>query len=341
MELAGGLVPPGYIAPGVVSLGRQTAAIRTLLAQRRLPDTGWNEATVEIFLRQLSAMDANNFAHVVGVGEREGRVVCGLVSRRHFGFAHGVGRGGDISGAQPKAAGSSLLYRLTNLLALDAVRTCGVPSTAAALVLPCATGLSLSIVLGAIRASRPDGAALVVVSRCDQRSALKAVVAAGCTPIVVPLRVVGDALCSDVGGIRQAIEQGLGEARGPSSVVAVLTTTSCFAPREPDDVVAIGSLCAELDVPHVVNHAYGLQSKALCKLINRACINNAGAQKPRNRASVTTDSLAVGLSDATASGAVAGNEKRQSRRRVDAIVSSTDKNFMVRLLRVLKYDVCV
>lgn len=47
-------------------------------------------------------MDSNNFGSRCGVGEREGRVACPLVARRHFALAHGIGRSGDISAQQPK-----------------------------------------------------------------------------------------------------------------------------------------------------------------------------------------------------------------------------------------------
>lgn len=47
-------------------------------------------------------MDSNNFLNSVGVGEREARVASGLVARRHFGLAHGIGRSGDIAAEQPK-----------------------------------------------------------------------------------------------------------------------------------------------------------------------------------------------------------------------------------------------
>jgi O-phospho-L-seryl-tRNASec:L-selenocysteinyl-tRNA synthase len=71
--------------------------------------------------------------------------------------------------------------------------------------------------------------------------------------------------------------------------LAVITTTSCFAPRTPDAVDLVAKLCREYHVPHLINHAYGLQCAVTNKLINRACV--------------------VG--------------------RVDAIVCSTDKNFLV------------
>ena len=47
-------------------------------------------------------MDSNNFPENVGIGEREARVACPLVARRHFRMAHGVGRSGDIAAVQPK-----------------------------------------------------------------------------------------------------------------------------------------------------------------------------------------------------------------------------------------------
>ena len=44
---------------------------------------------------------------------------------------------------------------------------------------------------------------------------------------------------------------------GPEEILAVVTTTSCFAPRAADDVPAVAEICGRLAVPHVVNNAYG------------------------------------------------------------------------------------
>ena len=41
-------------------------------------------------------------------------------------MGHGIGRSGDVGAIQPKAAGSSLLVKLVNLLAQDAMRIAGV-----------------------------------------------------------------------------------------------------------------------------------------------------------------------------------------------------------------------
>lgn len=76
---------------------------------------------------------------------------------------------------------------------------------------------------------------------------------------------------------------------GADKIACVVTTTSCFAPRSADNVVSVAKLCSKANIAHVINNAYGVQSAALCKLITSAW----------------------------------------RRGRVDAVVQSTDKNFMV------------
>lgn len=57
------------------------------------------------------------------MGSREGNrgVVLSCTPR----LGHGIGRSGDIAAIQPKAAGSSLLMKLTNSLVLDCIKRCG------------------------------------------------------------------------------------------------------------------------------------------------------------------------------------------------------------------------
>jgi O-phospho-L-seryl-tRNASec:L-selenocysteinyl-tRNA synthase len=55
-------------------------------------------------MQDCAMMDSNNARGNVGVGEREGRVASGMVARRHFRLAHGIGRSGDIAAEQPKVA---------------------------------------------------------------------------------------------------------------------------------------------------------------------------------------------------------------------------------------------
>eukprot|EP00951_Prasinocladus_malaysianus_P028484 scaffold259656_cov43-Prasinocladus_malaysianus.AAC.1 len=76
---------------------------------------------------------------------------------------------------------------------------------------------------------------------------------------------------------------------GADAIVCAVTTTSCFAPRAADNVVGVAKLAARTGIGHIVNNAYGVQAKSLCKLVASAWRKG----------------------------------------RVDAIVQSTDKNFMV------------
>uniref|UniRef100_A0A383VZ09 O-phosphoseryl-tRNA(Sec) selenium transferase n=1 Tax=Tetradesmus obliquus TaxID=3088 RepID=A0A383VZ09_TETOB len=331
LQLAASLVSASYISQGGAALAARRRLVKGLLSNRRLPQEGWDEATIEMLLQDAALMDSNTFPGQVGLGEREGRVACPLVARMHCRLSHGIGRSGDIAAEQPKAAGSSMLAKLAAHLAGDALRIAGLADMALPLLLPSATGMALTLVLlaaaGAPAAARaglivdkqpavkgegskePRAAATaaseasqlaaaaggcsgaptvlpryVVWSRIDQKTCLKAITAANLVPIVVELLQQGDHLVTDVAGMQQAVER-----LGPANVAAVVTTTSCFAPRASDDVVAVAKLCSKLGVPHIINNAYGVQAASLTAAVTAAC----------------------------------------RRGRVDAIVQSTDKNFMV------------
>lgn len=242
-----------------------------------------DEASIEGLIHDLASMDSNTFLDNVGAGEREGRVACPLVARRNYRLAHGIGRSGDVAAEQPKAAGSSLLVKITNLLAADALVSAGLLDLGPVSVLPTATGMTLTLTLLALRPTRPQ-AQFVIWSRIDQKTCLKAVQAAGYTPCIIQLVQDGDELGTDIDAIKTKIEE-----LGPERVAAVMTTTSCFAPRAPDRIVEVAKMCKDFSVPHVVNHAYGIQCRSLCELVTSAWRKG----------------------------------------RVDAIVSSTDKNFCV------------
>jgi len=228
-------------------------------------------------------MDSNNFPDNVGVGEREARVASSLVYRRHFGLAHGVGRSGDIAAEQPKAAGSTLLAKLARILLMDSLRLAGLGDVGAATLVPMATGMAMTLVLLALRRQRPR-ATVVLWPRIDQKTCIKCVVGLGLELVVIENRLEGDELRTDMDALRAALEE-----HGAESVLCVLTTTSCFAPRGHDAVVEVAKMCEHAEVPHVINNAYGIQSTALCTAVTQAW----------------------------------------RRGRVDAVVQSTDKNFMV------------
>lgn len=282
-SIACNIVSRSYIDLGSQAVARRTKLIKTLLSQQRLPLKGWDEATIELFLNNIALMDSNNYLDKVGMGEREGRVASGLVLRRHFRLSHGIGRSGELSAEQPKAAGSSLLVKLTNCLVRDSLKVAGLQDVGLVLTVPLATGMTITMSLLAIRHMNPK-AQYVIWPRVDQKTCLKCIIAAGFQPEVVSMKLMGDQLVTDVVAIEKAVSR-----LGMDAVACVLTTTSCFAPRAPDDVVAVGKLCQQLNVPHIINNAYGIQSATLSTLITSAWRKG----------------------------------------RVDAVISSTDKNYMV------------
>lgn len=132
-------IPTNHTSVGLANLLAANSAARALFHHKRLPDVGWTDLQIQRLLLELSVLDTNSeetvqcqrggggggsgFAHRwTGAGEREGRIYSNLVSQRHYGLGHGIGRSGDVMEAQPKAVGSSALLRLTLRLVLDSVR---------------------------------------------------------------------------------------------------------------------------------------------------------------------------------------------------------------------------
>jgi len=52
-----GLVSRSYITQGEQALARRRRLIKTLLSQRRLPQQGWDDATIEMLLQDAALMD--------------------------------------------------------------------------------------------------------------------------------------------------------------------------------------------------------------------------------------------------------------------------------------------
>ncbi|XP_051571396.1 O-phosphoseryl-tRNA(Sec) selenium transferase isoform X2 [Myxocyprinus asiaticus] len=119
------IVSSSYVRQGLQARRSHEQLIRVLLEQGKCPEERWSESTIELFLNELAVMDSNNFLGNCGVGEREGRVASSLVARRHYRLIHGIGRSGDIAAVQPKAAGSSLLNKITNSVVLDVLKLTG------------------------------------------------------------------------------------------------------------------------------------------------------------------------------------------------------------------------
>lgn len=258
-------------------LQSENKPLKTLFEQRRIPQTGWKDKQIKKLLDFLSGMDSDKDSKAARIGEREGRVASPLISELAYGFHHGVGRTGDLTGSQPKAAGGTLMYFLTNKLATDAIKRFGASNIKKALVVPMATGMTLELVLSAVR-NRHDGNE-VVFTRVDHKTPIKAIKLAGLKEKIVEGKIFGDAV--------NVPEEEVEKAVTPKTC-AIISTTTFFTPREPDKIKQIAKIAKEKNVSHIINNAYGVQSREIMKLVKGAI--DAG--------------------------------------RVDAIVQSTDKNFL-------------
>ena len=150
-------------------------------------------------------MDSNNYQGNTGVGEREGRIFSSLVSEKNFSLGHGIGRSGDVNALQPKAIGSSLVVKLTKAMFINAMnKILGYPSIKDALILPFATGMSLTITLLTLKSLNPAGE-FVIFPRIDQKTCLKCIYTANLKPIVVEPILVGDELRTKLDKIKEIL----------------------------------------------------------------------------------------------------------------------------------------
>lgn len=238
--------------------------ISNVIKTRKIPDEGFDDSTIESFVRELSELDSNNFIRKSGVGEREARIACDLVRKRHYGLCHGIGRSGDIVESQPKAAGSSLLNQITNSLVLDFIQICGIKNAKKSILLPMATGMSLMLCLSALKNQRSK-TKFVLWSRIDQKSCIKCITSANLIPIVIEPILQGDELNTNLTEFENQIEK-----LGAENIVCIMSTTSCFAPRGCDNIQELAKLAKKVNIPHIINNAYGLSTSFLTHQIETA-----------------------------------------------------------------------
>ncbi|KAK7873918.1 hypothetical protein R5R35_012932 [Gryllus longicercus] len=262
--LAERLIPATYLQQAAAAKKTRENLIRQLIEQRKWPEEGWDDTTIELFLADLAQMDSNNFPGNCGIGEREARIASTLVAQRHYRLGHGIGRSGDLGEVQPKAAGSSLMNKLTNSLVLDVIRYMGVKTSAGCFVVPTATGMSLVLCMLTLKQERPD-AKFVLWPRIDQKACFKCIITAGFQPIIIEASISGDELRTDLAAMEHQMV-----TLGAENIACVLTTTSCFAPRASDSVEQVAVLCSRYNIPHIINNAYGLQSSRCMHLIQEA-----------------------------------------------------------------------
>lgn len=102
-------------------------------------------------------------------------------------MGHGIGRSGDVMANQPKAAGSSLLLQMARFLLVSALHELNYGFVNEVLLLPLATGMSLSLSMLALSEENPDKK-YVIWSRIDQKTCLKSIITANLTPVVIELK---------------------------------------------------------------------------------------------------------------------------------------------------------
>nr|MDO8114480.1 O-phosphoseryl-tRNA(Sec) selenium transferase [Candidatus Sigynarchaeota archaeon] len=259
------LMDKGILERGLIVLDDLLDPIKQVLDQRSIPDAGWNEKQLRLFFDLLSSMDTDKDESAARVGEREGRTVNDYVLSLSAGFAHGIGRSGDIMAVQPKAAGGSILNLLSGKIATSLLKKIGLPKIGDAIVLPMATGMSLGLCMATIHQEwekvspgDPWKRSEVIIPRVDHKSPIKGIKLAGFTPIIIPSIINGDAVEVPFERIKEAITE---------KTAAILSTTAFFPPRLPDNVKNIAKLCKDLSIPHVINNSYGMQSETYLKVL--------------------------------------------------------------------------
>jgi O-phospho-L-seryl-tRNASec:L-selenocysteinyl-tRNA synthase len=122
-----------------------------------------------------------------------------------------------------------------------------------------ATGVTLGLILSAVR--NQTGKNEMVYARVNHNNPIKAIQLAGLKQVTADGKVVDDKVVVPVDGIEKAITK---------QTYVILTTTTFFAPREPDKIKEIAKIAKENNVYQIINNAYGVQSREIMKRINAA-----------------------------------------------------------------------
>jgi len=255
-------IPQNMLNRGQLVFNNFLKPLQNLFEQKNVPQKAWSDDQIEFLLKTLSNMDTDKDDKASRVGEREARIASDIHLKTSAGFCHGIGRSGFLTAPQPKAPGGSIMYELSNYLALNFLKKFGLPNIKKAIVVPLCTGMSLALCLGALR---PDwnndqlqNKRTVLVPQIDHNALIKAFDLVGVKKKVVKGRKFGDA-------VRISIEDI--EANLDDDCFAIISLTSFFPPREHDDIKEISKFAKKHDLVHIVINAYGVQSPEWMKLI--------------------------------------------------------------------------
>ncbi|MBN2229610.1 MAG: O-phosphoseryl-tRNA(Sec) selenium transferase [Candidatus Thorarchaeota archaeon] len=254
------IIPESMTRRGHTAIDAFTAPIRDVLNRRIFPDVALTDDQLRLMIQILSSMDTDKDPKAARVGEREARIASPFIGSLSAGFNHGIGRSGQLTAPQPKAVGASLMQQVANNVALDAIRKLGLSNTQAGLVTPLSTGMTIALVLSALR--RELGIKTVLYPRIDHISPQRGISLTGLIELPVLTTIRGDAVNTDLSDLEKKISK--------NESCAVLSTTTFFPPREADPVKDIAKLCSANDIPFIINNAYGVQSEATMSLIRSA-----------------------------------------------------------------------
>lgn len=264
--------------------------IMELFQQRKIPEHGWSDFQIRQLLTILSNLDSDKDPGSIRIGEREGRISSDILNEISGGFCHGIGRSGELTAAQPKAAGASLMQNLTNKVVLSLIKALGLPNVKAALTVPFGTGMGIGMAIrGALNYYKIDfhEKPIVLMTQIDHKSPRKGIEYIGGVLKIIPGRFGNNYYAKE--GVFTNIEEIKKIYNSNSDKISAIISSTCFfAPRVPDNVKEIAKFAKENQIIHIINNAYGLQTPSLLKLIRQSI--DAG--------------------------------------RVDAIIQSTDKNFL-------------
>ncbi|GJQ73098.1 hypothetical protein Trydic_g1727 [Trypoxylus dichotomus] len=227
------------------------------LFQQKIPENEWNTAAIRYILSYMSSMDSNNFTRKANIGEREGRCFSDMVAKRNFYFLHGIGRSGDLTEPQPKAIGSSILYKLTNELLNGLMTVYGIDLKC--LLIPIPLGVSLMLCLSTINLQKRL-AEYVIWFREDNEFIFKSIINGGFTPIILTTKVE----ISDVKLLEEKIKE------IDMQKVCCLISTTCSLPQKPNDIVGISQVCKKYAIPHIIVSDHGLQCTKIMEKIKKA-----------------------------------------------------------------------
>lgn len=247
---------------GQLILNNFLKPIKNLFEQKNVPQKAWSNDQIEFLLKTLSNMDTDKDDKASRVGEREARITSDLHLLTSSGFCHGIGRSGFLTAPQPKAPGGSIMYELSNYLALNFLKKFGLPNINKAIVVPLCTGMSLALCLGALKPDWNNDQLLnkrtVLVPQIDHNALIKAFDLVGVKKKVVSGKKFGDSVRIPIEDIEESLDE---------DCFAIISLTSFFPPREHDDIKEISKFAKKNNLVHIVINAYGVQSPEWMKLI--------------------------------------------------------------------------